>query len=466
MAHSPNFQNSTLPSIQGMEDSYNSAMKVTTPSFVLQKVSEGALPSLPVLQVTTPVPLEEVGIRLPPKTPSILKVGGVQGVVQGGVQGSVQGSVLVGAQGSPQLKVPQDALVRQVLSTDSTGPMPLPPLTAEPLKSDQILDLQKKSFLKNNYAYKMLLFLVAFGVCLYLTKKYWWKYLVQKFFPPDVRRGDLNHMLDHEKFSVHLSPYVKDLKESDVSEVLGPSPYVKIVMIYANWCKHCEVMMPAFEEAAKLMNESQSTKPPQDVKVAFMRAEAVSVPSLANRPSVPGFPTIVGIFQNGKEFPYMGPRTVDSLLSFAELIASTKDTLEGGVLPSTAEKPRKVNLQTLLANSNQQLPLLPSSPLQDVSGQLVGEEVQETKIDSSLEEGSKNDLLEEDQGGGEEDEEEKEEKHEEKHEEKMEEKVEEKVEEDQDKKLKDKPLRDESSLRDKKDSESSKKMPRKKNLKL
>jgi thiol-disulfide isomerase/thioredoxin len=456
MAHSPNFQNSTLLSIQGMEDSYNSAaMKVTAPSFVLQKVSEGALPSLPVLQVTNPVPLEEVGIRLPPKTPSILKVGGVQGSVHGGVQGS------------PQLKVPQDALVRQVLSTDSTGVMPLPPLTAEPLKSDQILDLQKKSFLKNNYAYKMLLFLVAFGVCLYLTKKYWWKYLVQKFFPPDVRRGDLNHMLDHEKFSVHLSPYVKDLKESDVSEVLGPSPYVKIVMIYANWCKHCEVMMPAFEEAAKLMNESQSTKPPQDVKVAFMRAEAVSVPSLANRPSVPGFPTIVGIFQNGKEFPYMGPRTVDSLLSFAELIASTKDTLEGEVLPSTAEKPRKVNLQTLLANSSQQLPLLPSSPLQDVSGELVGEEVQETKIDSSLEEGSKNEQVEEDdQGGGEENEEEKEEKQQEKHQEKHMEKLEEKLEDDQDKKLKDKPLRDELSLRDKKDSESSKKMPRKKNLKL
>jgi hypothetical protein len=46
------------------------------------------------------------------------------------------------------------------------------------------------------------------------------------------------------------------------------------------------------------------------------------------------------------------------------------------------------------------------------------------------------------------------------------EKLEEKLEDDQDKKLKDKPLRDESSLRDKKDSESSKKMPRKKNLKL
>jgi hypothetical protein len=110
-----------------------------------------------------------------------------------------------------------------------------------------------------------------------------------------------------------------------------------------------------------------------------MRAEAMSVPSLANRPSVPGFPTVVGIFQNGKEFPYMGPRTPDSLFKFAELLCSTASGVPEKK-SEEAEKPRKVNLQTLLANASQQLPVLPGSPEPLL-------ETPETKIES-LEESS------------------------------------------------------------------------------
>jgi hypothetical protein len=85
-------------------------------------------------------------------------------------------------------------------------------------------------------------------------------------------------------------------------------------------------------------------------KVIFFRAEASECPTIANRPSVPGFPTIVGVFQNGKEFPYAGPRTKDSFVKFAELIAiggldpppSNGTGLVVGEPPVVKLKPRKL----------------------------------------------------------------------------------------------------------------------------
>jgi hypothetical protein len=61
-----------------------------------------------------------------------------------------------------------------------------------------------------------------------------------------------------------------------------------------------------------------------------MRAESSKAPKLANAPNIQGFPTIVGIFQNGKEFPYNGPRNVESFVKFADLIAI-------GGLPAASE---------------------------------------------------------------------------------------------------------------------------------
>jgi len=369
-----------------------------------------------------------------------------------------------------------------VVSTSATSSSENDVLSTK--KSSDFLNIQNKNFLKNNYAYKMLLVLIAFGVCLYLTKKYWWKYIVQKFFPSDLKKVEPSKMPDLGKFSVNNSPYVKELKESDAKEVLGPSSYVKIVMIYANWCHHCEVMMPAFEEAAKLMNDLQ-VKQKTGGKIAFMRAEAMSVPSLANRPSVPGFPTVVGIFQNGKEFPYMGPRSVDSLLKFAELVLSTGNGTD--VTQEENDKPRKVNLKTLLANSSQQLPALPGSPNGETG------DAQETKIDSSVHKLSNeevDDLLEKKEVNQENDEEY--DKEDDQEDEQQQDKVDQSDQLDQldppdtktvskkelDNKANQKileskasllPLPSETSLdslRDKKDSESSKQLTRKKNLKL
>jgi len=180
-----------------------------------------------------------------------------------------------------------------------------------------ILKLSKPSIFKNNYVYKTMLFLTAFAVVLFMTKKYWWTFVVKKFFPTDPKPKSVD---SPHTFETKVTEGLIDVSEKEAAEVLKPAAYAKVLLIYATWCSHCEHMMGAFEEAAAKVSSDLKAKPDSH-KVVFMRAEAGAVPTLANRPSVPGFPTIVGIFQNGKEFAYSGPRNAESFVKFAELVA-------------------------------------------------------------------------------------------------------------------------------------------------
>ena len=181
----------------------------------------------------------------------------------------------------------------------------------DPKLDTNTLKLKPLSSWKNTTMYKGLLVFFAFVVFLYLSKKYWWNYVVKRFFPNDKTKEDKSDTTVVTKLDS-----ITDLKEKDVKEALGPSPHAKVILIFATWCGHCKTMMKDFEEAATHVSKAQMKH-----KVVFLRAEASECPSISNRPSVPGFPTIVGIFQNGTEFPYAGPRTKDSFVKFAELIA-------------------------------------------------------------------------------------------------------------------------------------------------
>lgn len=176
--------------------------------------------------------------------------------------------------------------------------------------------------LKSSELYKYFLYFLAFVVMLYLTRNYWWKYVTKKFFPSEEVKDlktlekDLGSEVDF--FDVNNIQEVLELEDKDAVNVKKPAPYAKVLLIYANWCGHCKDMMKAFEEAARHTHDKSKTSAN---KVVFMRAESSRAPKLANAPNIQGFPTIVGIFQNGKEFPYNGPRNMESFIKFADLIA-------------------------------------------------------------------------------------------------------------------------------------------------
>ena len=149
-------------------------------------------------------------------------------------------------------------------------------------------------------------------------------------------------------FDVNNIQEVLELEDKDAVHVKKPAPYAKVLLIYANWCGHCKDMMKAFEDAARHIHDKSKTS---TNKVVFMRAESSRAPKLANAPNIQGFPTIVGIFQNGKEFPYNGPRNMESFIKFADLIAigglNTESTTEnangtGLEMPKPRVLPKRV----------------------------------------------------------------------------------------------------------------------------
>lgn len=188
--------------------------------------------------------------------------------------------------------------------------------------------------IKNSEFYKYFLYFLALIVMLYLTRNYWWKYVTKKFFPSEEKKDELKLLekdltgSEVDFFDVNNVQEVIELEDKDSLNVRKPAKYAKVLLIYANWCGHCKDMMKAYEDAAKVLHEKSKTS---ENKVVFMRAESSRAPKLANAPNIQGFPTIVGIFQNGKEFPYNGPRNMESFIKFADLIAI------GGLPPVSSE---------------------------------------------------------------------------------------------------------------------------------
>ena len=247
---------------------------------------------------------------------------------------------------------------------------------AMPAASKFDLKLTKQASFKSSYFYKTLLFFLAGVIVLYMTKKYWWNFLVKRFFPTDAKpHGDFDPMGGVGGFKVQESDGLIDVVEKDAADVLKPAPFAKVVLIYATWCHHCESMMPAFEEAARTVAENLK-KDPSAQKVLFLRAEANAAPTLSNRPSVPGFPTIVGVFQNGKEFPYDGPRNAESFVKFAELIAV-------GGLPSPDNAPPVIKPRKFVKSVPVESPTFEEKET-EVSSESVSSEVDE-KLDEEEE---------------------------------------------------------------------------------
>jgi thiol-disulfide isomerase/thioredoxin len=106
-----------------------------------------------------------------------------------------------------------------------------------------------------------------------------------------------------------------------------------VVMIYAEWCVHCRNMMPAFEAAA-----ARSSVP-------FVRIQGHSAPVTSQKHKVLGYPTVVGVTQQGSVLHFSDARTEDKLLDFAKTLSGTPIPAPiEAVIPAPA--PETIQVQT------------------------------------------------------------------------------------------------------------------------
>ena len=82
-----------------------------------------------------------------------------------------------------------------------------------------------------------------------------------------------------------------------------------IVLYYANWCGHCQMMKPEWNKAASMLAN--------DDNVNVGEIESEYIPKMTTSPNVVGFPTI-RIYKNGGEGQdYEGGRVADEIVEFA-----------------------------------------------------------------------------------------------------------------------------------------------------
>jgi thioredoxin-like negative regulator of GroEL len=85
-----------------------------------------------------------------------------------------------------------------------------------------------------------------------------------------------------------------------------------IVLYYANWCPHCQVMKPEWEKFAEKYNTDKS------INVAEVESEHLNSVGEEHRQNVEGFPTIVCLNKGQSVSKYSGPRTSTDIDAFAK----------------------------------------------------------------------------------------------------------------------------------------------------
>jgi thiol-disulfide isomerase/thioredoxin len=121
------------------------------------------------------------------------------------------------------------------------------------------------------------------------------------------------------KLDERESPFVTEVTSPEVSSsVLAGDGTTKVVLMYATWCEHCRIMMPAFNAAA------ESTRQIRWLKVE----QANAAPILKTRTDIRGFPTIFGVKSSGEVIQYgeREPRTEDALKKWALQLISNSPT--------------------------------------------------------------------------------------------------------------------------------------------
>ncbi len=93
-----------------------------------------------------------------------------------------------------------------------------------------------------------------------------------------------------------------------------------VVLYYANWCPHCQMMKPEWNKFTEQMKSNQ------DINVAEIESEYLDKVDPSHKSNIAGFPSIISCNNGKKITDFSGPRTSQEITSFANNNVVKNDT--------------------------------------------------------------------------------------------------------------------------------------------
>jgi thiol-disulfide isomerase/thioredoxin len=93
-----------------------------------------------------------------------------------------------------------------------------------------------------------------------------------------------------------------------------------VVLYYANWCPHCQVMKPEWNKLSEKFKQDKS------INVADVESEFMDKIDQEHKQNVQGFPSIVSCNQGKKIADFTGSRTYEEMNKFANDNNTSKPT--------------------------------------------------------------------------------------------------------------------------------------------
>lgn len=157
------------------------------------------------------------------------------------------------------------------------------------------------------YSLTGLLGVLVAALAFFVGKRVFTQMKKQQAPQPLVPSFDMRDTVSYNPVPNKVFETVSDMT---VNAVLSGGLGEAVVMIYADWCVHCRTLMPAFEAAAAKSN------------VPFIRIQGQSAPVTSTKHKILGYPTVLGINQQGTVVQFKEQRTEEELLRFAESLRS------------------------------------------------------------------------------------------------------------------------------------------------
>jgi thiol-disulfide isomerase/thioredoxin len=113
-----------------------------------------------------------------------------------------------------------------------------------------------------------------------------------------------------------------------------------IILYYADWCPHCQIMKPEWNNFSEKMKNNKS------INVAEVEHTYLDDVEQKHRENIKGFPTIISCKDGQKVSDFDGPKTSDEILSFANNTPVNKSNQINNLLRKVITK----SLKTKKAN--------------------------------------------------------------------------------------------------------------------
>lgn len=110
---------------------------------------------------------------------------------------------------------------------------------------------------------------------------------------------------------------VLQVNDQNFKDVVITSGKYTLVKFYADWCRHCKNMLPAYEEVSNLFENEPNV---QIVKINGDKDGR----KMSKKYNIEGFPTVMLFHENDEPIEFNGARDADAMSNFVQQIANIR----------------------------------------------------------------------------------------------------------------------------------------------